>query len=426
MIDQQNAASANAPTVKRHTIQVEYDYPDNTAGYVDYPDEDFLFVDGTRLGANPVPAATSDMILPEEQEEILHNNYDDSTVNSKDKVSENSQNLATTEDKSEKKYNVSSTASGNSDKSNGITGAPTGTPSMTIKNSTNTTSSSGLFTLFESDSNNANGQPEDKTHDNNVKINLTVPPNGHLQPESQPMEIQKGSSQTPKKRDAPRTRPVTVHGPPSGSQDYLSAALPKKDSNLETKPHVSSPLSTPPSVPLPPIPGRRESLPPVMPPTSNGQRKHKRGLSSEKIFKFLGSQQHNGNGTTTASVDTTNIKKEPDVPTSTTSQVSQAQLTLNHDMPSDTASDSTSAIDDNSDSKSKRRASKRKALSLMVDTLKGPAGHSTHSVISGSNVSVKDKRKTVVGTSAGSSNAAKKVMDWFRRKSLGKLFIYVF
>ena len=42
MIDQQNTASVSTEsTVKRHTIQVEYDYPDNTAGYVDYPDEDF-------------------------------------------------------------------------------------------------------------------------------------------------------------------------------------------------------------------------------------------------------------------------------------------------------------------------------------------------------------------------------------------------
>src|SRR3954465_9928511 len=122
MIDQQNTSSVNAPAVKRHTIQVEYDYPDNTAGYVDYPDEDFLFVDGTRLGANPVPAATSDMILPEEQEEILHNNHNTSTANSKDNVSGNSQILDTAGgySKSEKHHSINSTSSGTLDKSNGI------------------------------------------------------------------------------------------------------------------------------------------------------------------------------------------------------------------------------------------------------------------------------------------------------------------
>ncbi|GES79096.1 Pkinase-domain-containing protein [Rhizophagus clarus] len=405
MIDQQNTASVGTePTVKRHTIQVEYDHPDNTTGY-DYPDEDFLFIDGTRLGANPVPAITSDTILPQDQEEILHNKH---KTNSKSNVSEKSQNIDTS--RNEKQHNAKSISS---DKSNSAANTPPETPPTTARNSIN--ASSGLFTLFESDSNNAN-QNEDTTH-NNVNGNLTVPMNGHLQP----LETHKSSSQAPKKRDAPRTRPVTVHGPPSGSQDFISVS--RQDSitknNFETissKPNASSATSIPPSVPLPPIPGRRESLPPVMPP-ANGQKKHKRGLSSEKIFKFLGNQQ-NGKDSTTVPVDTTNVKKETEA---TTPQISQpAQLASNNDMPSDTASDSTSAIDDNSDSKSKRRASKRKALSLMVDTFKGPAGHSTHSVVSGSNVQVKDKRKSVIGTSAGSSNAAKKVMDWFRRKSLAK------
>ncbi|CAB5210874.1 uncharacterized protein OCT59_000086 [Rhizophagus irregularis] len=406
-VDQQNTASVSTePTVKRHTIQVEYDYPDNTAGYVDYPDEDFLFVDGTRLGANPVPVVTSDMILPQEQEEILHNNH---KTNSKNHVSGKSQNNQNIEPpKVEKQHNAKPISS---DKSNSTANTPPETPPTTARNSVN--AGSGLFTLFESESNNADQHEDKKKHVNNVNGNLTVPTNGLLQP----VEAQKSSSQAPKKRDAPRTRPVTVHGPPSGSQDFISVS--RKDSNttnnFETtpsKPNTSSASSIPPSIPLPPIPGRRESLPPVMPP-ANGQKKHKRGLSSEKIFKFLGNQQQNGKDTTTISVDT-NTKKESEA-------LSQpAQSALNNDMPSDTASDSTSAIDDNSDSKSKRRASKRKALSLMVDTLKGPAGHSTHSVVSGSNVQVKDKRKSVAGTSAGSSNAAKKVMDWFRRKSLAK------
>ncbi|POG63898.1 hypothetical protein GLOIN_2v519159 [Rhizophagus irregularis DAOM 181602=DAOM 197198] len=349
------------------------------------------------------------MILPQEQEEILHNNH---KTNSKNHVSGKSQNNQNIEPpKVEKQHNAKPISS---DKSNSTANTPPETPPTTARNSVN--AGSGLFTLFESESNNADQHEDKKKHVNNVNGNLTVPTNGLLQP----VEAQKSSSQAPKKRDAPRTRPVTVHGPPSGSQDFISVS--RKDSNttnnFETtpsKPNTSSASSIPPSIPLPPIPGRRESLPPVMPP-ANGQKKHKRGLSSEKIFKFLGNQQQNGKDTTTISVDT-NTKKESEA-------LSQpAQSALNNDMPSDTASDSTSAIDDNSDSKSKRRASKRKALSLMVDTLKGPAGHSTHSVVSGSNVQVKDKRKSVAGTSAGSSNAAKKVMDWFRRKSLGKLYI---
>ncbi|CAI2183760.1 7685_t:CDS:2 [Funneliformis geosporum] len=401
---------STVPSVKRHTIQVEYDYPDNTVGYADYPDEDFLFVDGTRLGANPLPTATSDMILPEEQaEEILHNN--------KINVSANSQDLNSI---SEKHHSTTP------DKSNGIS-TPSGNPLTNLTSKTSANAGNGLFTLFESDS--KNNKRGEKIRVNNVKNNLTVPSNGQLEP--QHVEIQKSTSQTPKKRDAPRTRPVTVHGPPSSSQNFALAPSQKKNSNstnkqsnnhrsdiTSTKIHTLSPISTPPSVPLPPIPGRRESLPPVLPPNiSNGQKKHRRGLSSEKIFKFLG----NGNGTTPVSVDTSNIKKEHDTLSPTTPQISQpVQLPVNHDMPSDTASDSTSAIDDISESKSKRRPSKRKALSLMVDTLKGPASQSTHSVVSGSNVPVKDKRKVATGTSAGSSNAAKKVMDWFRRKSLAK------
>ncbi|RIA85033.1 hypothetical protein C1645_393314 [Glomus cerebriforme] len=351
------------------------------------------------------------MILSQEQEETLHKNHN---ANSKNNTFGKSQNLDIVGDfsKSEKHHNIKSIASGISDKSNSNANTPSETPSMTKRSSAN--AGSGLFTLFESDSNNAN-QHEDKSKSNG-NSNLNVPSNGHLQP----VEIQKSSSQTPKKRDAPRTRPVTVHGPPSSS-----ISVPRQDSNttnnLETAPsksNISSHLNTPPSIPLPPIPGRRESLPPVMP---DAQKKHKRGLSSEKIFKFLSNQQQNGNGTTPLSVNTTNIKEESEANTPTTPQMPQpTQLALNNDLPSDTASDSTSAIDDNSDTKSKRRTSKRKALSLMVDTFKGPAGHSTHSVVSGSNVQVKDKRKTVAGTSAGSSNAAKKVMDWFRRKSLAK------
>ncbi|CAG8842391.1 8771_t:CDS:2, partial [Racocetra persica] len=92
----------------------------------------------------------------------------------------------------------------------------------------------------------------------------------------------------------------------------------------------------------------------------------------------------------------------------------------NIDIHSDTASDSTSLMDDGSDSRSKR-GGKRKALSLMVETFKGPNSQSAHSIVSNNNVSTKDKRKTLgSGMSSSSSNAAKKVMDWFRRKSLAR------
>ncbi|CAJ0763150.1 7292_t:CDS:2, partial [Entrophospora sp. SA101] len=88
-----------------------------------------------------------------------------------------------------------------------------------------------------------------------------------------------------------------------------------------------------------------------------------------------------------------------------------------------TASESTSYLDELNviDSRSKRHDGKRKALSLMVDSFKSPSGQPNLSVLSNNTtLTTKEKRKTISATSSGSSNAAKKVMDWFRRKSLAK------
>ncbi|CAG8826900.1 35763_t:CDS:1, partial [Racocetra persica] len=265
-VDQENAASGNI-TVKRHTIQVEYEYPDNDnnhEGYIDYPDDDFQFVDGTRLGSTIVPVATSDMILAEEQEEILINDYD-TTKNV------TSQNLVVATPKTEKHFSITSNGSGNSDKSSGPGSTPPGTPSTTTRNSANT--GNGLFTLFESDSNNKN-QITDKTpRINNVNSNLVLPPpNDNCQ-----SDLQKSSSQTPKKRDTPRTRPVTVHGPPTGYKQNSTNASSNitQNNNDNLLQQKLPPSTTPPTMPLPAIPDRQDSL------SSVSQKRHKRA-SSEK------------------------------------------------------------------------------------------------------------------------------------------------
>lgn len=449
VVEQPTDASGNI-TVKRHTIQVEYEYPDNnTEGFVDYPDDDFQFVDGTRLSSTIVPVATSDMILAEEQEEILVNDYDTSKNDS-------SQNLltATPYSKSEKHCSISSNGSGNSDKSSGPgntppgtpsatpSATPSGTPSTTTKNSAN--AGPGLFTLFESDPNNNINQSKDKTPKiNNVHSNLVLPPPNNNNNNNLQSDIQKSSSQTPKKRDAPRTRPVTVHGPPSGSQDFLSMVPGYKPISTNTSSSVTAssqnnndnslqpklpPSTSPPTTPLPAIPNRQDSLSPA------SQKRHKKS-SSEKINKYTGNNQssiENGSSITNNINNSDTIKESNSINSKTqplqSTQVSSPQppppppsSSQNViDIQSDTASDSTSLMDDGSDSRSKIGA-KRKALSLMVETFKGPNSHSSHSVVSNNNVSTKDKRKTLgSGMSSSSSSAAKKVMDWFRRKSLAK------
>ncbi|CAG8521529.1 4395_t:CDS:2, partial [Scutellospora calospora] len=422
VVEQKNDASGNI-TVKRHTIQVEYEYPDNNVeGYIDYPDEDFQFVDGTRLGSTIVPVATSDMILAEEQEEILINDYD----TSKNDTSQNHL-AATSSSKTDKHFSITSTASGNSDKSSGPGSTPPGTPSTTTRNSAN--AGTGLFTLFESDPNNIS-QLKDKTpRINNVNSNLVLPPpNDNFQP-----DLQKNSSPTPKKRDAPRTRPVTVHGPPSGSQDFLSMVPGYKQTskNASSNDQISSqnnnvnslkpkipPVTTPPTIPLPAIPDRHDSL------TSVNQKKQKIP-SSEKINQYtenVPSPIENGS-LITNNIINSDLNEESNSINSKTQPLQSTQLpppSQNVDIQSDTASDSTSLMDDGSDSRSKR-GGKRKALSLMVESFKGPTSHSTHSVATSNNVQTKDKRKTLgSGTPSSSSSAAKKVMDWFRRKSLVK------
>ncbi|CAJ0843586.1 6084_t:CDS:2, partial [Entrophospora sp. SA101] len=156
--------------VKRHTIQVEYDYPDNDNNtinnlndndnfvmseiengmkFVDYPDEDFLFVDGTRL---------------------------------------------------DKHHSISSTASATSCKSSETmaTNTPPGTPSTTTRNSAN--AGSGLFTLFEKQI-----QQNDhllKPSDQNDAQHLAQQPNNTITLVV-PGEIEshKNSSYAPKQRD---------------------------------------------------------------------------------------------------------------------------------------------------------------------------------------------------------------------------------
>ncbi|CAG8500655.1 16498_t:CDS:10 [Dentiscutata heterogama] len=432
VVEQPSDASGNI-TVKRHTIQVEYEYPDNnTEGYVDYPDEDFQFVDGTRLGSTIVPVATSDMILAEEQEEILANDYDTSKNDA-------SQNLltATPYSKSEKHFSITSTGSGNSDKSSGPGSTPPGTPSTTTTRSS-ANAGNGLFTLFESDSNNINKFKDKTPQINNVNSNLVLPPpNDNFQP-----DLQKSSSQTPKKRDAPRTRPVTVHGPPSGSQDFLSMVPGYKSTSTNTSLSVTAssqhnndnslqpklpPSTTPPTMPLPAIPDRQDSLSPV------NQKRHKKASSSERVSErvnqYTGKNKlpiENDSSITNKINNSGSIKESNSINSKTqpsqSTQVSPPPLppSQNIDLHSDTASDSTSLMDDGSDSRSKI-GGKRKALSLMVETFKGPNSHSAHSVVSTNNTSTKDKRKTLgSGISSSSSSAAKKVMDWFRRKSLAK------
>ena len=63
----------------------------------------------------------------------------------------------------------------------------------------------------------------------------------------------------------------------------------------------------------------------------------------------------------------------------------------------------------------------RKALSMMVDSFRSTsAPHANASTSRLDDVNIKDKRKSLSGMPSGSSsNAAKKVMDWFRRKSFG-------
>ncbi|CAG8471044.1 6487_t:CDS:2 [Acaulospora colombiana] len=420
--DRQNVPSGTS-TVKRHTIQVEYS--DNNAKYVDYPDEDFQFVDGTRLGPSLSPVATSDMILQEERDELLRTDYENTSS-----LPSQNLDLPETHSKTGKHHSITPTvSSGHSDRSSTAASTPS-----TITTRTSTNAGSSLLTLHEKDTDEV---AREKNQSNDVYHNLDAK---NLKSEIRPMESQqKNSSQTPKKRDAPRTRPVTVHGPPSipliqhrQNETIINPSVPSKNSTLSDNGHQrpenilpsSQYSSPPPSIPLPPIPGHRESPIPAIPPPSVIQKRHKRSPSSEKLHSSMGIKNESGNPLVTVST-ASNYEVESrkqSISQSQTLQPGHFQTTLlTTDVPSDTASDTTSYVDENLvDETKKGRNGKRKALSLMVDTFKGPAAHSTHSVVSNGNVAVKEKRKTVSGTSAGSSNAAKKVMDWFRRKSLAK------
>ncbi|CAG8679102.1 13820_t:CDS:2, partial [Acaulospora morrowiae] len=352
---------------------------------------------GTRLGANFVPVATSDMILPEERDELLQADSNIDCVNTENTSSLSSQNIDPlgAHSKTEKHHSTTSTASGYSDKSSAA------------KNST--TAGSSLLTLYERDTDNTTKDLHNNSTSNGKDLKILE-------------QQQKSSSQTPKKRDAPRTRPVTVHGPPSIPLVLHHNENPSKNSAISDKSHRLSEnipslpkfSSPPPSIPLPPIPSHHES--PIPPPPSVIQKRHKKSISSERIQNPMGIKQ--------TRVENGNVISS----TGNYGGVESGKLSVNQslqpnhvtELPSDTASD-TSYVDENVlDDTKKGRNGKRKALSLMVETFKGSAANSTHSVVSNSNVQVKDKRKTVSGTSVGSSNAAKRVMDWFRRKSLAK------
>nr|CAG8558365.1 2135_t:CDS:2 [Entrophospora candida] len=288
---------------------------ENGMKFVDYPDEDFLFVDGTRLGST-IPSATSDSVVDGIENQI-------------------------------KNDTISSTASATSCKSSETmaTNTPPGTPSTTTRNSAN--AGSGLFTLFESDSITKNNNSIDKINGgNDEKINEQIQQNDHLLKPSDQNDAQHLAQQP--------NNTITLVVPGEIESHKNSSYAPKQRDN--------SPAATKSS----PSPQKKSS------------QSHKRALSTEIVYKLLGNN---------------------------------------------TASESTSYLDELNviDSRSKRHDGKRKALSLMVDSFKSPSGQPNLSVLSNNTtLTTKEKRKTISATSSGSSNAAKKVMDWFRRKSLAK------
>nr|CAG8560666.1 15287_t:CDS:2 [Entrophospora candida] len=317
---------------------------ENGMKFVDYPDEDFLFVDGTRLGST-IPSATSDSVVDGIENQI-------------------------------KNDTISSTASATSCKSSETmaTNTPPGTPSTTTRNSAN--AGSGLFTLFESDSITKNNNSIDKINggndekingsndteeiikvndDNNNNINND---DGFVLPQEQIQQndhLLKPSDQNDAQHLAQQPNNTITLVVPGEIESH-------KNSSYAPKQRDNSPAATKSS----PSPQKKSS------------QSHKRALSTEIVYKLLGNN---------------------------------------------TASESTSYLDELNviDSRSKRHDGKRKALSLMVDSFKSPSGQPNLSVLSNNTtLTTKEKRKTISATSSGSSNAAKKVMDWFRRKSLAK------
>ncbi|CAG8609104.1 6632_t:CDS:10 [Ambispora leptoticha] len=394
-----NDSMQTPAAVKRHTIQVEYDYPDSN-GFIDYPgDEEFMFADGTRLGSSSLVPTPEEFDLPDVEEGGFSNgNYINGSL---PPAKMNASLYAQTD----KHYSATSTISATSVSSD--TGS---TPPETIGKSS-TGNGSGLFTLFEGEQQH-NSNPENNNHTTNGHI--LSPLNEYHQNSNQEVqsdEQKSSSSQTPKKRDAPRTRPVTVHGPPSGNPDFLSNY---KTQNPSPKVAPSS------SSPIPPVPSIHDSLTPSNilhlptippPPTAAHKNSYKKGSSQEAVFNGITNKNKNQINAKTTSKPVNALQEKP---------LTLQSSSMTQDMPIDSGSDTSLVEEVNVPNERPSRGGKRKAFSLMVDSLKLPLTQSaaTHA---NQGTTIKEKRKTISGsTTSGSSNAAKKVMDWFRRKSLAK------
>ncbi|CAG8542293.1 12171_t:CDS:10 [Ambispora gerdemannii] len=426
-----NNSMQSSNAVKRHTIQVEYDYPDST-GFVDYPgDEEFMFADGTRLGnSNLVPPPEEFDLSDVTEGGFSNGNY----INGSLPPAKINASLYA---QSDKHYSVTSTISATSISSD--TGStPPETPTM---GKTPAGNGSGLFTLFEGDQVH-NSKSENNNYTQLDIEHVTLPPlNGYHNSKQQiQLDEQKSStSQTPKKRDAPRARPVTVHGPPSGNPDFLTnyniqskTKNPSADSRIQAQ--FIPPKATPPSSSLPPVPSlHRDSLAPSNilniptispPPTAAHKNSHKKGFVLQNGTSTNGSSNSSINaGITNNKNNQLNAKTKSQSANALQEKLQSSSIPRQNiqDMPIDSGSDTTSLVDDvNSLPERPSRGGKRKAFSLMVDSLKLPL---TQSIATHTNqgTTIKEKRKTISGsTTSGSSSAAKKVMDWFRRKSLAK------
>ncbi|CAG8497322.1 9408_t:CDS:10 [Paraglomus brasilianum] len=397
--DHQSNSIPNATsTVKRHTIQVEYDCGRN-AVYDECPDEDFEFVDGTRLGAvESSPSVERTVALNNEKDQYFKKGHadDEPVVASAQPLDVNDSTFV--------KEHATTLTSTSSDVNN------------TTKNPTN--NNSGLFTLFEGDPK-VSGSHQDNSNHLNVPNALST-----REVQADQKLIHNQHHQYPKKRDATRARPVTVYAMPGNSQDIMETVTRKK---------TSSPAGTPPFPSSPTVPDHGEeplvdsstivhpTIPP--PPATTHKRPHKRATSTEKLFKYMGTS--NGTTGTTSTINNINNTLIPANATTTLQKALCGPLqAVANDVPTDATSDTTSLVDDSSfvEEFKKRKAPRRKALSMMVDSFRSTsAPHANASTSRLDDVNIKDKRKSLSGMPSGSSsNAAKKVMDWFRRKSFAK------
>ncbi|CAG8456663.1 1617_t:CDS:10 [Paraglomus occultum] len=402
--NQSNSIPNATPSVKRHTIQVEYDA--RNVVYDECP-EDFEFVDGTRLRAvEPSPLAEKTAALNSEKDQYFkEGDADGFTINEPVVAPPPDADLTLVNE-----YGTTSTSI-SSDIDNSPT--PPGTPPSTNRTSTN--NNSGLFTLFEGDPK-VSGSHQDSSNHLNVPNALS---SREIQADQKYTHNQ--HHQYPKKRDVARTRPVTVYGMLGNSQDIIGTATQKKTSPAGTPPFPSSPTipdhGEEPSVASSTI--VHSTIPP--PPATTHKRPHKRAPSTEKLFKYMSTSSN----ATTGTASTANNVNNTLIPANATTTIQRTSLqAVANDAPTDTTSDTTSLVDDSSfvEEFKKRKAPRRKALSMMVDSFRNTsAPHAAASASRLDDVSNKDKRKSLSGMPSGSSsNAAKKVMDWFRRKSFAK------